>query len=165
MQEFSRRNEESDQSVSVTFEQTAIQPPLTSVVSCALFTGRDGHYVMARHPGGWDLPSSVRKDDEETEACVYRIAESIGINITEPQLIGQWVMTKNFDSPLNQALPLTSYQLLYVADLTHEGAFTASDAFIERQLVAKSEVPSLHRNPDNFRDIFEYARARFNRIP
>lgn len=165
MQRFSTANEEPDQSVSVTFEQAAVQPPLSSVVSCALFTGDGGRYVMARHPSGWDLPSLVRRDDEEPEACIYRIAESIGIDITEPQLIGQWVLSKNFDSPISEALPETSYQLLYIADLTHEGEFKASDELIERQLVDESEVTSLHRDSDNFHDIFEYARNRFNRVP
>lgn len=165
MQHFSRQNEEPDNSVNVTFEQAAVQPPLSAVVSCALFAGKDGAYVLAQHPSGWDLPSLVRRDDEEPEACVYRIAETIGINITEPELIGQWILQKNFDSPLNEALPEVSYQLLYIADTTHEGAFTPSDEFNDRAVVEESEINSLHRNPDNFKDIFAYARERFNRVP
>lgn len=165
MQQFSSQQEEADRSVSVTFEPATIQPPLTSVVSCALFTAVDGRYLMAHHPGGWDLPSLVRRDDEESEACVYRIAEAIGIDITEPQFIGQWVLTKNFDSPLNSALPDTSYQLLFISDTAHEGEFTPSLELTERSFIAESELAGIHRDHDNFKDIFDYARTRFNRVP
>lgn len=165
MQHFSTQSEEPDNSVTVTFEPAAIQPPLTHVVSCALFTAVDGRYLLAHHPAGWDVPSLVRRDDEDVEACVYRIAEAMGVDITEPQFIGQWVLRKNFDSPLNEALPETSYQALFIADVTHEGEFKASSELTERQFITDTELPSFHHNYDNFKDIFEYARERFNRVP
>jgi hypothetical protein len=165
MQNFSTQNEEPDGSVAVTFEQAAIQPPAGAVVSCALFAGKDGQYVMARHPSGWDMPSLIKNNDEEPEGCVYRLAEAMGIDITEPQFIGQWVISKTFESPLNQALPQTSYQLLFIADVTHAGEFTPTPQLAERQLVGDHDMKSLHHDFDNFRDIFDYARSRFNRIP
>lgn len=164
-QEFSTQAEEPDNSVTVTFEPSAIQPPLGSVVSCALFTAHDGRYLLANHPRGWDLPSLIRLDNEETAACVYRIAETIGINITEPQFIGQWVLNKTFDSPLNEALPETSYQLLFIANISHEGEFNPSQELTDRAFIADSELAAYHHNYDNFKDIFEYARERFNRVP
>lgn len=165
MTQFSTRSEEPDSSVSVTFEPATIQPPLASVVSCALFTAVDGRCLLARHPSGWDLPSLVRADSEEAEATVYRVAESIGIDITEPQFIGQWVLHKEFDSPLNEALPETSYQLLFIADTVHEGAFTPTSELTDRRFISDGELADLHHNFDNFKDIFEYARERFNRVP
>lgn len=165
MQHFSTQSEEPDQSVSVTFEPATVQPPLGSVVSCALFTAQDGRYLLAKHPSGWDLPSLVRQDNEETEACVYRVAEAMGINITEPQFIGQWVLSKNFESPLSKEIPDTAYQLLFIADVAHEGEFTPSPELTERRFITDSELVELHHNFDNFKDIFEYARERFNRVP
>ena len=165
MKHFSTTNEEPDNSVSVTFEPVAIQPPLRSVVSCALFTAQEGRYLLAKQPAGWDLPRLIRLDNEEPEACVYRIAQTIGIDITEPQFIGQWVLEKQFDSPLNEALPSTSYQLLFIANVAHEGEFNPTPELTERRFIADSELGSLHHNYDNFKDIFEYARERFNRVP
>lgn len=165
MHSFSTQPEALDNSISITFEPAAVQPSLSSIVSCALFTAVDGRYLLARHPSGWDVPSLLRLDNEEPEACVYRIAEQIGVDITEPQFIGQWVLSKNFASPLNEAMPETSYQLLFIASVSHEGGFSPTPEFNDRKFIKDTDLTELHHNFDNFKDIFEYARSRFNRVP